>query len=87
MLPLFDGNEGDVVFALLGKLHIEDNGTSISVSTLLLLRKKKKKDAGISLAVQWLRLYTSIAGGMGSVPGQGTKIPHASWCGPKKIFF
>ena len=42
MLPLFDGNEGDVVFALLGKLHIEDNGTSISVSTLLLLRQKKK---------------------------------------------
>ena len=85
MLPLFDGNEGDVVFALLGKLHIEDNGTSISVSTLLLLRKKK--NAGISLAVQWLRLCTSIAGGMGSVPGQGTKIPHASRCGPKKIFF
>lgn len=43
MLPLFDGNEGDVVFALLGKLHIDDNGTSISVSTLLLLKKKKKK--------------------------------------------
>ena len=44
MLPLFDGNEGDVVFALLGKLHIEDNGTSISVSTLLLLRKKKMQE-------------------------------------------
>ena len=86
MLPLFDGNEGDVVFALLGKLHIEDNGTSISVSTLLLLRQKKK-NARISLAVQWLRLCTSIAGSMGSVPGQGTKIPHASRCGPKKIFF
>ena len=42
MLPLFDGNEGDVFFALLGKLHIDDYGISISVSTLLLLRKKKK---------------------------------------------
>ena len=62
MLPLFDGNEGDVFFALLGKLHIDDYGISISVSTLLLLRKKK--DAGTSLAVQCLRLCTSIAGGM-----------------------
>ena len=36
-----------------------------------------------SLAVQWLRLGASNAGGMGSIPGWGTKIPHAvSW--PKK---
>ena len=27
--------------------------------------------------VQWLRLCTSTAGGMGSIPGQGTKTPHA----------
>ena len=47
MLPLFDGNDGDAVFALLGRLYIEDNGTSISVSTLLLLRKKKKKMQGL----------------------------------------
>ena len=26
---------------------------------------------------QWLRLRVSNAGGMGSTPGQGTKIPHA----------
>lgn len=45
MVPLFGGNEDDVVFALLGKLlRIEDNGTSISASTLLLLKKKKKSD-------------------------------------------
>ena len=38
---------------------------------------------GTSLAVQWLRLGASNAGGMGSIPGWGTKIPHAvSW--PKK---
>ena len=30
-----------------------------------------------SLAVQWLRLYTSNVGGMGSIPGWGTKISHA----------
>ena len=27
--------------------------------------------------VQWLGLCASIAGGMGSIPGQGTKILHA----------
>ena len=34
--------------------------------------------AGTSLAVQWLRLHTSTAGVTGSIPGQGTKIPHAA---------
>ena len=29
---------------------------------------------GISLAVQWLRLHASTAGGAGSTPGQRTKI-------------
>ena len=41
-----------------------------------------------SLAVQWLRLRASTAGGAGSIPGQGTKIPRASQCGQnKQIFF
>ena len=31
-----------------------------------------------SLAVQWLRLHTCNAGVAGSIPGQGTKIPHAA---------
>ena len=35
-------------------------------------------DSGTSLAVQWLRLHASTAGGMGSIPGRGTKIPHAA---------
>ena len=34
--------------------------------------------------VQWLRHYASIVGGAGSIPGQGTKIPHATLCGKKK---
>ena len=39
---------------------------------------------GDSLLVQWLRLHTSTAGGPGSIPGQGTKIPQAALCGQKK---
>ena len=34
--------------------------------------------------VQWLRLCTSKAGVMGSIPGQGTNIPHATWSSHKK---
>ena len=37
-------------------------------------------------AVQWFRLSTSsasTAGGVGSVPGWGTRIPHASRSGQK----
>ena len=39
---------------------------------------------GTSLAVQWLGHFPSIAGGMGSIPGWGTKVPHATQCGKKK---
>ena len=40
------------------------------------LRRYWQEDGhGASLAVQWLRLQASSAGGTGSVPGQGTKIP------------
>ena len=35
---------------------------------------------GTSLAVQWLKLCTSTAGGMGSIPGWETKILHAVQC-------
>ena len=28
---------------------------------------------GTSLEVQWLRLYASNTGGLGSIPGQGTR--------------
>ena len=50
--------------------------------------KKTQKNLGTSLAVQWLRLLAPSAGHMGSIPGQGTKIPHAAWLGQKKrIYF
>ena len=38
----------------------------------------KKKHSGTSLVVQWLIFHASTAGTPGSIPGQGTKIPHAT---------
>ena len=37
-----------------------------------------------SLLVQWLGLLASTTQGVGLIPGMGTKIPHAMWCGQKK---
>ena len=34
--------------------------------------------------VQWLGFHASTAGVTGSIPGGGTKIPHATLCGQKK---
>ena len=45
-----------------------------------------KLGVGTYLLIQWLRLCTFNAGSVSSVPNQGTKIPHAMWCG-QKIFF
>ena len=39
---------------------------------------------GTSLAVQWLRLWASIARGVGFIPGWGNKIPQAESCGQEK---
>ena len=39
---------------------------------------------GNSLAVQWLGLRAFTAEGPGSIPGRGTKIPQAAWCGKKQ---
>ena len=39
---------------------------------------------GTSLVVQWLVQHTTTAGGMGSIPGLGTKILHATCVGKKK---
>ena len=45
-----------------------------------------KKTTGTSLVVLWLRLRASTAGGMGSIPGWGTKIPHAKQRGKKNVY-
>ena len=41
-------------------------------------QRLEMRDAGTSLAVQWLRLHASKAGDEGSIFGQGTKIPYAT---------
>ena len=51
-----------------------DRGFGTDMYTLLYL----KWITGTSLAVQWLRLHASIAGGIGSIPGQGTTACHAA---------
>ena len=55
------------------------NKTHHNIVISLQLKKltEKKHSWRTSLAVQWLRLCDSIAGGMGLIPGQGTKILHA----------
>lgn len=35
------------------------------------------------MAVQWLKLHASDAGGMRSILGQGMKISHATWHGQR----
>ena len=46
---------------------------------------KKKKYMGNSQAVQWLGLCAFTVEGLGSIPGQGTKIPQAVQRGQKQI--
>ena len=45
----------------------------------------KGEEGGDSLAVQWLGLHASTAGGMGLIPGRGTKIPQTVPHGQNKI--
>ena len=44
----------------------------------------KYQEFGKSLVVQWLGLHASTAGGTDSIPGCGTKIPHAMQYGQKE---
>ena len=44
----------------------------------------KEMFTGNSLEVQWLGLSAFIAEDLGSIPGQGTKIPQALQYGQKK---
>ena len=44
-------------------------------------------DSETSLAVRWLGLQASTAGGVGSIPGQETKILHVALIGQKKKEF
>ena len=48
------------------------------------IKNNNKKNLGTSLVAQWLRLRASNAEGAGSIPGQGTRIPHAMRRSQKK---
>ena len=39
------------------------------------------------MAVQWLGFWISTAGGLGSTPGWGTKIPKAAQHGQRIFYF
>ena len=54
---------------------------------IIILSEVNQKEKGTSLVVQWLRLRTSTAGGVGSIPGRGTKILRAVQPKKKKIHF
>lgn len=58
------------------------------VSSWLKHTLSKPQDKGLkwrnSLVAQWLGIHTSAAGDQGLLPGLGTKIPQATWCGPLK---
>lgn len=66
-------------------MQITEDGTFVEVSCFRLLSFHYKENIGTSLALQWLRLHNSIAGGVCLIPGQGTKIPHARVVWPKKL--
>ena len=55
-------------------LHIWVGAQSQSSCTFLSMTHGSRE-------VRWLWLWDSTAGGAGSIPGWGTKIPHAAQCG------
>ena len=70
--------------------HSGEGGSHFGDSEITLQRRicvillGKYEYHGTSPVAQWLRLHASNAGGVGSIPGWGTKILHAPRCGQKK---
>ena len=64
-------------------------GSNLSADLFSIWHLSKRNVFGTSLVVLWLRLCASNAGGVGSIPGWGTKIPNAmhAWCSQKIFFF
>lgn len=50
-------------------------------------RHRTGNTPGTPLVTQWLRFPTENAGGTGSLPVWGTRVPHPVWHGKKKICF
>ena len=73
------------------QLNWTENMTQVYISCLLKDKimggQDVKKLWRTSLVVQLLRILTSTAGGMGSIPNLGTKILHTSQLIQKKNFF
>ena len=65
---MFESQFEQLLAVLLGKLL---NFSDLQFS------KFKMVTIGNSLTVQWIELCASSAGGIGSIPGQGTKILQA----------
>ena len=65
--------------------HPPATWATVLISTLRVFRPQEESQ-GTSLVVQWLKLHASKAGGMGSIPGRGTKIPYAIGHGQKNKF-
>ena len=64
-------------FIIANETHIPSTGEWINkIHTV-------EYDFGTTLAAQWLRLHTSNAEVMGSMPDWGIKISHATWRGQK----
>ena len=64
-------------------LPAASTSASSQQSSLLPQVSSLNPTVGNSLAVQWLGLCAFTAEGLGSIPGEGTKIPQATWCGQK----
>ena len=60
---------------------INEQKENINRERNLKTEKKKKKEIQ---EFPRLGLCTSTARGLGLIPGQGTKIPQAVWCGQNK---
>ena len=86
---LKEDNLGQVFFLIILLFPVKEEARPPFVRGLQGLEKAgtpspfQRYHCGTSLVVQWFRLCTSTAGGAGSIPGPGTKIPHALQCGQK----
>ena len=67
-----------------GQLPVHAHSSSESELWQIQIDNIRNERGETSLAVQWLRIHASTAGGTGSIPGQGTKILNALQCGQKK---